>query len=217
MPDVIENDLSDGEKTEEPYEEVVELKPDLINEEQEKNEPQEDKEDIFVDENNKPKKLKKKRVLSEEHKEKLALARVKALETRRAKSKDKKELKDLESRKIQKDIEDKKRKLKEELGETPKIVKFNIEDLEEPIEEKNKILIDEIPKSIDNKKTFNITDEDIKKLQMDAIINYDTLRKNRKVEKNKIKIIEKEKEIIHKKLERAMNSNYNSGYFDNCF
>ena len=130
---------------------------------------------------NKPDKpQKKKRQLSEEHKAKLALAREKALVTRRKKAEEKKKMKE---------IENKTKELKKKKAQ---------KDLEE--------LEDEVIHDKPSKPTIvnqgpMFTKEDLENAQLDAIMKYEAIRKTRKEEKRKVQIIEQQKKDLQKKIQ----------------
>ena len=127
-----------------------------------------------------PKPQKKKRVLSQDHKAKLALAREKALATRRAKAEEKKRMKQIENetkvlrkKKAEKDLED---------------LKSNVNN-EKPV-----------PTTSQTVQTF--TKEDLENAQLSAIIQYETIRKARKEEKKKEKMIQEQKEQMKRQIAR---------------
>tara|TARA_R110000744_G_scaffold210223_1_gene329319 strand:- start:3603 stop:4262 length:660 start_codon:yes stop_codon:yes gene_type:complete len=146
---------------------------------------------------------KKKRVLTEEHKAKLAIARVKAMETRRRNTAEKKEMKELEAKAKQK----KKQELKDYV-DAPKERK-PIKDV--PIVEKViEKVIEERPKSP------TITKKDLEDAQLEAIIKYEALRKERKRVKMEANKVEDEKRVVRETIKKALNRN-DDGYWDNCF
>jgi len=140
-------------------------------------------EDIFVDKD-KPKKTpapKKKRVMSEAQLEHLKKGREKALAVRRAKAQEKKELKELQTKKKKKDIQ----KLREEVGEAPVPV--------DPV-------VKSTPKITEGMPTLSQLDPAfIKKLQEDAIAGYEVKRKERKA-------IKKQQEETHNRNTSHMNT-----------
>lgn len=130
-----------------------------------------------------PKPQKKKRVLSQEHKAKLALAREKALATRRAKAEEKKRMKQIENetkvlrkKKAEKDLEDLKSNINNEKPQT------------------------NLPTSTAPVQTF--TKQDLENAQLSAIIQYETIRKARKEEKKKEKMIQEQKEQMKRQIAR---------------
>ena len=130
---------------------------------------------------NSPKTQKKKRVLSDDHKAKLALAREKALATRRAKAEEKKRMKQIENetkvlrkKKAEKDLED---------------LKSNVNN-EKPVPTTTTTPV----------QTF--TKQDLENAQLEAIIKYETIRKARKEEKKKEKMIIEQREQMKRQIAR---------------
>tara|TARA_R110000851_G_scaffold107605_3_gene227992 strand:+ start:1028 stop:1723 length:696 start_codon:yes stop_codon:yes gene_type:complete len=228
MPEVIEepeqiNDESltnqeTGENNENfIYEEEADLMPEIV-----AKIPQIKKEDIFLREGEKevePKPKKKKRPpMSDEHKAKLAEARVKALATRRKNSLEKKEMKELEKKKKQMEkqnlidfVEGKTKKeviVKEVDPEPPKVMK-----VKEPEPEPEPI----------SKREY-ITKEELEESNLQAIMKYEALRKKRKEEKKVLETIQKEEDIVREKIKRALpdtkayyGRQLPNDYFKNCF
>lgn len=131
----------------------------------------------------KPKPVKQKKPrkpMSEEHKAKLAIAREKAMLVRKQKAEEKKKMKALE--KEEKELL-KKQKYK-------KVQKLKEEVDEEEVQPKNSPPV--------GLTTFS--KKDLEDAQYDAIIKYDTLRKQRKAEKKKQEAIEKSKQELVQKL-----------------
>tara|TARA_S200002703_G_scaffold116517_2_gene102011 strand:- start:688 stop:1467 length:780 start_codon:yes stop_codon:yes gene_type:complete len=126
---------------------------------------------------------KKKRQLSEEHKAKLALAREKALVTRRAKAEEKKKMKEIEN----KTKELKKKKAQKDLEQ--------LED--EVINDKSHT--NSKPTIVQQGPMF--TKEDLENAQLDAIMKYEAIRKTRKEEKRKVQMIEQQKKDLQKKIQ----------------
>lgn len=189
-----EENMSDGETPEpEPQEEVLpEVKErDLIPEES-----------IF--EEKKPKKQppqkkeKKKRVMTEAQLERLRLGREKALAVRRAKAQEKKELKELQSKKKKKDIQ----KLREEVEDKPK---------PEPTPLRKTITsLEDLPADM------------LVELQKRAIEGYDTKRKARKEQKKKEQqhqnTINNNLGMVNNALQPQRPKQYGeAGYFNDCF
>ena len=130
---------------------------------------------------NSPKPQKKKRQLSDDHKAKLALAREKALETRRAKAEEKKRMKQIENetkvlrkKKAEKDLQD---------------LKSNV-DNEKPVP------------TVNTAPVQSFTKQDLENAQLEAIIKYETIRKARKEEKKKEKMIEEQREQMKRQIAR---------------
>lgn len=156
----------------------------------------------------KPKPVKKKRVMSDEHKQKLALARDKALITRRNNALLKKEKKDLE------------KQLKEN----------ELNDLREKVRPKKKVVIHEPEpehKNTDTEKkyppnnVYSYSQKDIEDISTNAIMNYEKIRKQRKAKKQEQKAIDREEDIVRQKvleLTTATPQYYSvNGEFDNCY
>lgn len=158
------------------------------------------------------KKVRKKRVMTEEQKQKLAEARKKALAVRRANAKKKQEIKDLKKMKQDKELDD----LRNSVG-------VSRESLPAPVEPKPakpKPKPPPEPKPVHTKE-YKYTEEDLQSFSLKAIQDYDTLRKSRKIEKQKLKQEESYKEKERQKLLRVVSNkpSYNSSddYWGNCF
>ena len=127
-------------------------------------------------------------------KEKLAQARVKAIETRKRNAELRKE------GKMKKPSEIKEDKIKEE-------------------QEKKKPVINNITHATNNI-TNNITHEDIEKISLaatqKALDGYEQVRKERKALKLKKKEEDNQRTIIKKKIETAMGMGH-PNFFDHCF
>ena len=158
-------------------------------------------EDIFVEKKTKKappqKKEKKKRVMTEEQLERLRLGREKALAVRRAKAQEKKEIKELQSKKKKKDIQ----KLREEVEDKPKPL---------PFENKKTLSFEDIPPDM------------LVELQRRAIEGYDTTRKARKEEKRKQQSQKtdnlKNMNLVNNALKPQLPKQYGeAGYFNDCF
>ena len=126
---------------------------------------------------------KKKRQLSEEHKAKLALAREKALVTRRKKAEEKKKMKEIENKtkelrkqKAQKDLE----QLEDEVTNN-KPQKTSLDTTSYP--------------------TSMFTKKDLEDAQLEAIMKYEAIRKARKEEKKKQQMIDQQKKDLQKKIQ----------------
>lgn len=150
------------------------------------------------------KKTKKKRVLSEEHKAKLALARQKALEVRRANSKQKKEMKELTKLKKQQELE----RLREETGtkkttpkkvvDTPIASGSALEPSPPSMVEQPKSQPVSIPKQPSQK--IGYSQEDLEKATLNAIMGYEKIRKKRKEVKKQEQKERVEQEALKKQL-----------------
>ena len=154
----------------------------------------------------KPKAEKKPRKpMSEEHKQKLALAREKAMEVRKAKAIEKKKMKELENE-------------EKELLKKQKVKK--IQKLKESVENSDE---EEIKPTQSNRKIINnhpsITKKDLEEAQFDAIMRYETLRKQRKAEKKEKEMIESQKKELLRKLTPQTSYKYRDGSnrWDMCY
>ena len=121
------------------------------------------------------------RKLSEEHAAKLALAREKALATRRANAEEKKRMKEIEN----KTKELKKKKAVKELEELKDEV-----DNEKPVKS--------TPATVQQNNIF--TRQQLEDAQLEAIMKYETIRKARKEEKKKQQMIDQQKEQLKQKI-----------------
>jgi len=120
----------------------------------------------------KEKPVKKKRVMTQEQLDRLAKGREKALAKRRAAAAEKKELKDLQKKKKQNELN----ALRREVGEEPKPVPVPAPapaPVSEPVKQKAFTSLDDLPKEL------------LVQLQQAAIEGYDTKRKARKEQKKK--------------------------------
>jgi len=129
---------------------------------------------------------KKKRILTEEHKAKLAVAREKALATRRANAAIKKETKDLE------------KKVK-----TNKLNKLR-KEADEPIEE---VVVEqkEVPKPIQSMQS-NISQKDLEAVALNAIIGHEKIRKARKQKKKEAEEVIYQQNLLKQQLSNVMNN-----------
>ena len=133
---------------------------------------------------------KKKRVLTEEHKAKLAVAREKALATRRANAAIKKETKDLE------------KKVK-----TNKLNKLR-KEADEPIEQPIDNVEQEVPKPINPIQSMqsNISQKDLEAVALNAIIGHEKIRKARKQKKKEAEEIIYQQNLLKQQLSNVMNN-----------
>ena len=130
----------------------------------------------------KPVKQKKPRKpMSEEHKAKLALAREKAMIARKAKAEERKKMKALET--------EEKELLKQQKVKKVEKLKKEVEEPEPEPEIKQKI------------STSTITRKDLEDAQFDAIVKYETLRKQRKAEKKEQQMLDQTKKELLNKLQ----------------
>jgi hypothetical protein len=123
---------------------------------------------------------KPKRKLSDEHAAKLALAREKALATRRAHAEEKKKMKK---------IEDETKELKKKKAQK------DLETLKDEV-------IHNKP-SLQNQQISNntFTRQELEDAQLDAIMKYEAIRKARKEEKRKQQLIDQQKEQLKQKIQ----------------
>lgn len=144
---------------------------------------------------------KPRKPMSEEHKAKLALAREKAMASRKVKAEERKKMKalDKEEKELVKQQKVKRvQKLKEEVSD------------EKPVETT-------IPT-----KTTGLTRKDLEEAQLEAIMKYEAIRKQRKEEKKQAKVIEEGKAKMLNQINRAtggVNYRYRDGSnrFDGCY
>ena len=142
---------------------------------------------------------KKRPPMTEEHKEKLKMAREKAMLARKNNAKERKENKQLE-------------KEEKELLKKQKIKR--VKQLKEEVE----IDEDQIPIKKVAEKSISFTKEDLQEAQLEAIMNYEKIRKARKEEKRKTQEKQKEHQILKQKIMRAVappEPEYNP--FQNCY
>ena len=151
----------------------------------------------------KEKEKKKRKPMSEEHKQKLALAREKAMIVRKAKAEEKKKMKAL-------DTEEK------ELLKTQKIKR--VKKLKEDVDSDDA----EVPKSKPSASLgiTTFTKKDLEDAQYDAIMKYDAVRKQRKKEKKEAEMVERDKQKMLNTIQKATGSySYRDGSnrWDNCY
>jgi len=152
-------------------------------------------------EESKPVKVKKPRKpMSEEHKQKLALAREKAMKVRKEKAEEKKKMKALDNE-------------EKELLKKQKVKK--VQKLKEEVEED---LEDKPSKKINN--LSGLTKKDLEDAQLEAIMKYDAMRKERKAKKREEQMIEEGKKKMLNNIQRATGTySYRDGSnrFDGCY
>ena len=141
---------------------------------------------------------KPRKPMSEEHKQKLALAREKAMVVRKANAEEKKKMKAL-------DNEEKELLKAQKVKKVQKLKK----EVEEPIEE-----VVQKPQQISG-----ITKKDLEDAQFDAIVKYETLRKQRKAEKKQAEAIEQSKKELLRKITPQQEYKYRDGSnrWDLCY
>jgi hypothetical protein len=140
---------------------------------------------------------KKRPPMSEEHKAKLALAREKAMLARKKKAQEKKENKALE-------LEEK------ELLKKQKVKR--VKKLKEEVEEDTPL---KPPPEIKKEPTF--TKKDLEEAQLQAIMNYEKIRKSRKEEKRIKQEKEREQEALKAQIRRAVAPPQEYNPFANCY
>tara|TARA_R110000764_G_scaffold239531_1_gene339158 strand:- start:1082 stop:1795 length:714 start_codon:yes stop_codon:yes gene_type:complete len=157
-----------------------------------------------------PIKVKKKRVMSEEHKAKLALAREKALITRRANALKKKEDKEMifEERELSK------------LMRRKRISKMKniVNDVEEPTPVK-KPLVEKpvVVEKVIEQQMVGYTEEQMTNAIMKALTVNDNKRKERKAKKQENKVEEEKKKKIFNTINNAVTGNPELDMWSNCF
>jgi hypothetical protein len=132
--------------------------------------------------------------MSEEHKEKLKLAREKAMASRKAKAQERKENKQLE-------------KEEKELLKKQKVKR--VQKLKEEVEE-------DVPPTI-TKKEPSFTKKDLEEAQLQAIMNYEKIRKSRKEEKKERMKKEAEEEALKNQIRRAVAPPKEYNPFNGCY
>jgi hypothetical protein len=196
----------------------LELEDDILSDDddqvlikiQEKEKPQAD--DIFEDMSPKVKKVeapnkvdkvkKPRKPMSEEHKQKLALAREKAMLVRKQKAIENKKMKAL-------DIEEK------ELLKKQRVKK--VQKLKEEVEQDDAV---PIASAKETKIINTLTKKDLEDAQLEAIMKYDAMRKEAKKKKKEQQIIEEGKKRMLNHIQRATgNYSYRDGSnrFDQCY
>ena len=178
-------DLNDEHEEPEPEPEPVKLK----------------QEDIFVEAKapkiKEVKEPKKKRVLSEEHKQKLQAARQKALEVRRANSAMKKEMKELEKQAKQQKLEELRNQVKPK-----KKVEFATPGPASPPSPENEYR--EPPQRPIEDKPSPPKEVDLEQISLNAIINYEKIRKTRKKKKKEEQETQRQQHELKQQLHRAV-------------
>ncbi len=166
------------------------------------------------------KKPRKKRVMTEEQKAKLAIARKKALAVRQEKARKKREIKELKSMQLDNELDELKKTIK------PKAKPIKIEPVERDILPKEPEpppppLVRTVSKAVDIPKQRMYTQDDVDNITLKAISNYDEIRKVRKQQKAKQR---QEEQIKNRERQKLMNiisdrPKYDSSneYWGNCF
>ena len=194
----------------------LELEDDILSDDEpikivEKEKPQAMlSDDIFEDMSPKVKKPKVDKVkkprkpMSEEHKQKLGLAREKAMVVRKQKAIENKKMKDL-------DIEEKELLKKQRVKKVQRLKEEVEEDYAVPKETKiiNKVSLYD-----------GLTKKDLEDAQLEAIMKYDAMRKEAKKKKKEEQMIEEGKKKMLNNIQRATgNYSYRDGSnrFDGCY
>ena len=127
---------------------------------------------------------KPRKPMSEEHKQKLALAREKAMAVRKAKAEEKKKMKALENE-------------EKELLKAQKVKKVQkLKKEVEQHEEEEEFIHHKAPQQISG-----FTKKDLEDAQLDAIMKYEALRKQRKAEKKRQEQLEADKQNIIRQIQ----------------
>jgi hypothetical protein len=143
-------------------------------------------EDLVIEQKpvKKEKVKKPRKPMSEEHKQKLGLAREKAMAVRKANAEEKKKMKALENEEI-------------ELLKAQKVKK--VQKLKKEVEEYAEATEEEVIQK--PQQTTGFTKKDLEDAQLDAIMKYETLRKKRKAEKRRQEQLEADKQNIIKQIQ----------------
>lgn len=150
---------------------------------------------------------KQRKPMSDAHKEKLKLAREKAQIVRKAKAEERKQAKEMEKQekellklKKKKELE----KLRREVEDEPKPQVIKREEPKPQIREVIKEVI----------KEPTITKKDLEEAQLEAIIKYEALRKDRKAKKKEDQEKKAYEDAVRQKIMKAMrpNNQFNSRY-----
>jgi hypothetical protein len=145
---------------------------------------------------------KKRPPMSEEHKQKLALAREKAMESRKKKAADKKVAKALEL--------EEKELLKKQKHKRVQKLKEEVEATESPNGE-------EAPPQPTKQPSNFFTKEQLEEAQLNAIINYEKIRKTRKAQKKEQQKKDMEEEALKQTIRRAVQPQQEYNPFMNCY
>jgi hypothetical protein len=148
---------------------------------------------------------KARKPMSEEHKQKLAFAREKAMAVRKAKAEEKKKMKALDNE-------------EKELLKTQKIkkvqkLKKEVEQAEQPDSESK---VEEVVQK--TQKISGLTKKDLEDAQFEAIVKYETLRKQRKAVKKEAEMVEQtKKEMMNKLAPQQYKYRDGSNRWDMCY
>ena len=202
------DDVTESEEEDDPPSDIEEpIKSAIV----EPKHPKEDLniDDIFVKEKNfnlvkltkKGVPRKKRPPMTEEHKEKLAKAREKAMAVRQVKAKERKAVKALD--------EEEKELLKKQRIKKVKKLKEEVEDdgVDKPV----------VNSTINANGTKAFTKEDLEEAQLQAILNYEKIRKSRKKEKQITMAKNKEEQDLRDKLTQAITPQKEYNPFNGCY
>ena len=161
---------------------------------------------------------KKKRTISEEHKKALANARQKALATRKRNAALRKEEKELLKKKKEQDLE----QLRNDVNGTTKKKDPPLSVAVEPtielvIEEKVEEVKEKI-KPMESIKHVKFDEKQIEEISLNAIMQYDKIRKSRKQEKMEQQKLDDHENKVKQDLQRKLQpTNQINNYWDNCY
>ena len=142
-------------------------------------------------------KARKKRIMTDDQKEKLAQARKKALEVRRENARIKKEEKELIKMKKKQDLD----ALRQSVKGTPAPKKVNINPVVEEVVKNPPVVVEQqINPSNNGFNEYKYTQDDVDRISLNAVENYDKIRKSRKAEKDKLKHEEDTKDRERQRL-----------------
>jgi len=152
---------------------------------------------------------KKRPPMTDEQKEKLKKAREKAMAVRKARAEEKKKEKDLENQ--EKELLKKKKiknvqKLKEEVGED--LPPAPVEEAPAPAPK---------PTPVKDFSYPTLTRKDLEESQLNAIMSYEKIRKERKKEKQERLKKEKEEAMVRDTLRRQITPQQQYNPFDHCY
>lgn len=160
-------------------------------------------------------KTRKKRVMTQEQKDKLAVARKKALEVRREKARLKKEEKELLKLKKEQELDQLRQSVKPKKDEEP-IKKEPVKIQKEDVDIDKEAQINPSNNGFSN---YKYTQEDVDRISLNAVQNYDKVRKSRKADKLKKQKEEAQKEAERQKLLSMVTNKpvKQDDYWGNCF
>ena len=144
---------------------------------------------------------KPRKPMSAERKAKLAVAREKAMESRKSKAIERKKMKELDNE-------------EKELLKTQKVKR--VQKLKEEVNDEKPV------ETTTPTKTTGLSKKDLEDAQLEAIMKYEAIRKQRKEEKKQAKMIEEGKQKMLNQINRAtggVSYRYRDGSnrFDNCY